>query len=107
MYPRVVIGDFGHAIDYQGLLEKTPKSDHEALKREVPHIGTSSFMPPERIKMWLRPPGTLKGMFEDLPAVRGKDGKTAMTRRQRLAYMWLNEEKNIDSWGLGGEQQLW
>jgi len=103
MYPRVVICDFGHSIDYQGMLEKTPKNEYEEAKRHIPQIGTASYIPPERLKMWLRPPPKLRGWGEDLPAIRGVDGKKGMSRRERLAYMWFAEEKNIDSWSLGGK----
>lgn len=103
IYPRIVICDFGHSIDYEGMLANTPESEYQAAVRVVPHIGTASYIPPERLKMWLRPPQKLNGWAEDLPSVRAKDGKKGMSRRERLAHMWLDEEKNIDSWSLGGE----
>lgn len=103
LYPRVVICDFGHSIDYNTMLEKTPKSEYEPAVRHVPHVGTASYISPERLKMWLRPPPKLRGWGEDLPAVRAKDGKAGMTRRERLARLWFDQEKSIDAWSLGGE----
>lgn len=103
IYPRVVICDFGHAISYGDVLELTPKTEWEEGVRQLPQIGTASYIPPERLKAWLRPPQKLRGLAEDLPAIRAKDGQKAVSRRERLARKWFIEETNIDSWSLGGE----
>lgn len=101
VFPRVVIGDFGYAITYEDVYEMTPKSDDDSGSRKLPIVGTTAYVPPERLKRWLRPRGGLRGMVEDVPRKRDAHGRL-LTRREVIAEGWFAEETKIDSWALGG-----
>lgn len=60
-------------------------------------IGTFGFIPPERLKMWLRGPRgrTMRGVYEDV----GRKMREVVARR------WFEEEALIDAWSLGGESR--
>ncbi|WOO84772.1 DNA damage response protein kinase DUN1 [Vanrija pseudolonga] len=98
IYPRVVIGDFGHAISYEAVLETVPESEFTNKRREFPRIGTASYIPPERLKAWARPErgAGCSGLAETVGTSR--DG---LTRRERIANKWFTEELRLDAWALG------
>lgn len=101
IYPRVVIGDFGHAISYETILDSVPGSEFTRVVREFPRIGTASYIPPERLKAWCRKGQGLSGHAEDVGTSR-KDG---LTRREKIARQWFTDEILLDAWALGGESK--
>lgn len=84
------------AITYDELLAGVPEHRHQGAERHFPNCGTTSFLPPERLRAMSRRPIALKGIGESL---RG----TGEARRRQLARTWFEEEAQLDIYGAGRE----
>ncbi|KAL7419039.1 40s ribosomal protein L44e [Cryptotrichosporon argae] len=90
-YPRILLGDFGYAIALYNILEAIPLSTTAQLHRAGTAAGTMQYVPPERLKAWLRPQ-SVRSFGECLSPAR---------RRAHAARSWLDEDIKGDIWALG------